>query len=189
MSSPYLSEVRLFAMGFAPRGWAMCAGQTLPINQNQALFSLLGTTYGGNGVTTFALPDMRGRLLMSAGQGAGLSNYNLGERAGIENQTLALSETPPHTHTVTPSQVSGTAPCKNAAATDRGPAGNVPAVELNGVTATYSTQAPDGAEAAGGGVPTITAAMTGGSQPHQNMQPYLVLNYCIALAGIFPSRT
>src|SRR4051812_20024976 len=181
MSDPFLSEIRVFSFSFPPRNWALCQGQLLPINQNQALFALLGTTYGGNGQTTFALPDLRGRLAISQGQGAGLTSYLMGERAGAETETVSASEMPSHTHSVTPSQLTGTVPCKGAPANQRGPGGNVAAAELSSVPAPYSTLAADGSESPSGVAPTIAAATAGGGQPHPNMQPYLVLNYCIAL--------
>ena len=188
MATPYLSEIKLFAFAFPPKGWALCQGQLLPINQNQALFALLGTTYGGNGQTTFALPDLRGRAPLSFGQGGGLQNYVLGQQGGVETETLAITEIPSHTHVVNPAQVNATLPCKNAVATQRSPSGTVPAIEASGVTATYSSAAADSSGSTGAIVPTLSAANTGGGQPHSNLQPYTVLNYCIALQGIFPSQ-
>ena len=189
MATPYLSEIKLFPFNFAPRNWALCAGQLLPINQNQALFSLLGTTYGGNGQTTFALPDLRGRVPAGFGQGQGLADYTLGERGGAEAITLAGAEMPVHTHTVSLANLRATLPCRNAAANQRGPAGNVQAIEATDATATYSSASPDTAGGTSAIVPAIAAANAGGGTPHANMQPYVVLNYCIALVGIFPSRT
>jgi len=189
VATPYLSEIKLFAFNFPPKGWALCQGQLLPINQNQALFALLGTTYGGNGQTTFALPDLRGRAAMSMGQGGGLQNYPLGQQAGVETVTLTSLQLAQHTHVINPSQVNATLPCKNAVGNQRGPSGNVPAIEASGVTATYSSAAPDAAESSAGIIPTLSAGNTGGGQPHGNMQPYTVLNYCIALQGIFPSQS
>jgi microcystin-dependent protein len=186
---PYLSEIKLFAFNFPPKGWAFCAGQLLPINQNQALFALLGTTYGGNGQTNFALPDLRSRVPISMGQGAGLQAYDLGEQAGLEAVTLGSAEMPIHTHSVDPTPLSATIPCVNNTANQRGPSGGVPAIEATGVTATYSTATPDSSESPAAIVPTITASPTGGSQPHTNVQPYLTINYCIALQGIFPSQS
>jgi microcystin-dependent protein len=188
VSTPYLSEIRLLAFNFPPKGWAFCQGQLLPIAQNQALFALLGTMYGGNGQTTFALPDLRGRVPICSDNPLAFGTYALGAHGGSETETLQLTEMPSHTHTVTPSQLTATAPCKNGAATQRGPGGAVPATEASNVTAVYSSGAADGSEAASISAVAITAAATGGSQPHTNMQPYLVLNYCIALQGIFPSR-
>lgn len=169
-SEPFLSEIRWFSFNFAPRGWALCNGQLLPINQNQALFSLLGTTYGGNGQTNFALPDLRGRVC--AHEGNGLS---LGEVLGQEAHTLTISEIPLHLHIE-----KGT----SDAATVATPGGNVLAVADN---TTF------GAAYAAGTTNLVAQAPqsignTGGSQAHENRQPFLVLNACIALTGIFPSQ-
>ena len=190
MSQPYLGMIILVPYNFAPRGWAFCQGQILPINQNTALFSLLGTTYGGNGQTTFALPDLRGRVPNGMGQGPGLSNYSIGQVGGVETATLTVNQMPAHTHVITPGGLTATSRVKNAAGNRQTPVGNVPAIEAAGVTATYSDQAPDASMGAGAiaisGSPT--AATAGGSQPFDNLQPYLTMNYCIALQGIFPSR-
>jgi len=189
MATPYLSEIKLFAFGFAPRNWALCAGQLLPINQNQALFSLLGTTYGGNGQTTFALPDLRGRVPVSMSSAVtGLQNYEIGGKAGAEAVTLAAANMPVHTHATDVTLLTASLPCKNGAANHRGAAGNTPAIEAAGVTAVYSSSAADGSASASAVVPTIVAASAGGGAPHDNVQPYTVLNYCIALTGIFPSQ-
>ena len=169
MSEPFLGMIIIVPYNFAPRGWAFCSGQILPIAQNTALFSLLGTTFGGNGQTTFALPDMRGRCALSSGQGPGLSSYTLGEVAGTETITLTVNQIPAHPHTVLANGESNT--------TGK-PANNYPAT--NGA---YNP-ANDGTQMAAGMIPPSG----GGNQPHDNMQPYLVLNYCIALEGIFPSR-
>lgn len=165
MSEPFLAEVRLFGFNFAPRGWATCDGQILPINQNQALFSLLGTTYGGDGRTTFALPDLRGRVPVHVGDG-----INLGAKGGEEGHVLTVEEMPSHTHELMASSA-------NAASAT--PAGNV--------------YARAGSNTYHGADPAVslrvrTAADTGNGQAHENMQPYVVLNYCIALQGTFPSR-
>ena len=154
----------MFAFGYAPQGWALCNGQQLPINQNQALFSLLGTTYGGNGQTTFALPDLRGRCAMHEGAG-----HILGEAAGSEAVTLSISQLPAHIHAV-------------SAATANADSPNVPGSSLsafnNGYRAATNLVAL-----------TPTSVQTvGGSQPHQNMSPYLAINFCIALIGLFPSQ-
>lgn len=167
---PYLGEIMLFSGNFAPKGWALCNGQLLAINQNQALFSLLGTTYGGNGSTTFALPDLRGRVPIHQGQGPGLSPRVLGERAGAEHHTLAVAEMPAHAHVARASSAAGTA---------AGPAGMVPA--RNPAQIPQYGPSADATLAAG----AISAA--GGSQSHTNMQPVLTLNYVIALQGTFPS--
>jgi microcystin-dependent protein len=163
MAEPFLSEIRVLSFGFAPRGWALCNGQLLPINQNAALFSLLGTTYGGNGTTNFALPDFRGRVPLHEGNG-----HLLGSRGGTEAHTLQLAEMPTHQHTAKALPGAGdTATATNA----------VLAQGLN----VYASAPP---------TTTLNAsasATVGGSQPHLNMQPYCVLNLCIALQGIFPS--
>jgi microcystin-dependent protein len=189
MSEPFLGEINLFAGDFAPRGWALCQGQILPISQNTALFSLLGTNYGGNGTTTFALPDLRGRVIVGAGQGLGLSNYDLGETAGAETMTLTVNQIPAHNHTVAATAMLG---AQSGNANQQPPSsGRVPAVPTvqNQVgLKLYSTQSPDtdikGAQV--GGNPNLSNA--GGSQPHDNLQPFLGLNYIIALQGVFPSR-
>jgi microcystin-dependent protein len=167
MAEPYLSEIKLMSFDFPPKGWAACDGQFMPINQNQALFSLLGTTYGGNGQTTFALPDLRGRVPTHVG-GEG---HFLGEKSGEPAHTLTLSEIPQHFHIASATSDSGDL----FVAT-----GNVlaasPAQLYAPATSNLTTLIPSS-------VTTI-----GGSQPHENMQPYLALNFCIALVGIFPSR-
>jgi microcystin-dependent protein len=152
---------------FAPKGWALCNGQLLPINQNQALFSLLGTTYGGDGESTFALPDLRGRTPIHMGSG-----HTLGERAGENAHTVSISELPTHTHAANASSSVG----NNVV-----PTNNVLASSLN-----QSYRAPDQALTT---LHPATIANVGGSQPHDNMQPYLTLSFCIALQGIFPSPT
>lgn len=170
---PYLAEISIFAGNFAPVGYAFCSGQLISISQNTALFSLLGTTYGGNGVTNFALPDLRGRVVIGAGQGSGLSNFDLGQVGGEEDHTLTVQEIPAHSHAVMAQSGEGNA---NA------PAGNVLAGAVEPVSG-YSSAAPNSAMSAN----TISAA--GGSQPHNNLPPYLAINYIIALTGIFPSRS
>lgn len=167
----YIAEVRLFAGNFAPRNWAFCQGQILSISQNTALFSLLGTTYGGNGQTTFALPDLRGRVPVGTEQGPGLSPVRLGEKAGAQEVTLNVAQMPAHTHTVQSNAAT------NGAATTSRPNGKVPAA--GGAYADSS----DGSALQGD-----VLNQAGGSQPHNNMQPYLGLNYIICLYGIFPSR-
>lgn len=172
MSEPFLSEIKIFSMIYAPRGWAQCNGQFLPINQNQALFSLLGTTYGGNGQTTFALPDLRGCVALHEGTG-----FTLGQKAGEQAHTLTLQELTTHIHDFSQNTavVSATANATVAAPTSNYWANN-------GSTA-YST----GGVSLGAMSPTAVSTV-GGSQAHQNMQPFLVLNFCIALQGIFPSQ-
>ena len=171
MATPFIGQITLFAGNFAPRGWAFCNGQLLAISQNTALFSILGTTYGGNGQTTFALPDLRGRVPIHPGQGPGLSPYDLGQQGGTETVTLSVSSLPAHTHSVSPGATNG-------AQTTNRPARAVPA--RGGAYA--ASPSADASMA-----PTSSAA-TGGGQPHANTQPYLGLNYIIALEGIYPSR-
>ena len=162
MAEPFLSEIRIMSFNFAPKGWAMCNGQLLPINQNQALFSLLGTTFGGDGRVNFALPDLRGRTPIHVGSG-----HTLGERGGEQAHTVSLSEMPAHTHAV------------NASASDGDT--NLPGGDLLATAANVYTP-PNALIAIH---PSVTNV--GGSQPHQNMQPFLTLRFCIALQGIFPS--
>jgi microcystin-dependent protein len=173
MSNPYLGEIRCFAFNFAPKGWALCNGQTLPINQNQALFALLGTTYGGNGTTTFQLPNLQGRVPAHFS-----NNYLLGELTGEANHTLIVTEMPAHNHAIQSVIVEpGGEPERIATATTSafiGPS------NPDGLYAT----SPENSVALAG----QTIGATGGSLPHYNMQPYLVLNFCIAIQGIFPSR-
>jgi microcystin-dependent protein len=169
---PLLASILIFAGNFAPRGWAFCNGQVLSISQNTALFSLLGTTYGGNGIQTFGLPDLRGRVPIHYGQGPGLSNYDLGQMSGTENVTMLLTNMPAHNHLIN---------ANSGAGDTAAPAGAIPA-NTGALDREYSTSAAN---------VTMNAQMvsqTGGSQPFSIMQPYLALNYIIALQGIFPSR-
>jgi microcystin-dependent protein len=177
MSAPFLGEIRAFGFNFAPKSWAMCNGQLLSIQQNAALFSLLGTFYGGNGVTTFALPDLRGRGAVNQGQGPGLSNYVIGEQTGTETVTLISTQMPQHNHLWA---------ANNAVGDQPSPLNSF----LAGAKVLDGTQVPTYAAPGGATVPLATnmLATTGNNLPHQNMQPYLVVNYCIALSGIFPSR-
>ncbi len=165
---PFVGEIRLFAGDFAPRGWAFCQGQLLPISQNTALFSLLGTTYGGDGRTTFALPDLRGRVPVGFGQGPGLSNYSLGQKSGAETVTLNPSQIPSHLHAV---ENLSELPYKSS-----------PADKSD------SKVLVTGSTAGSTGVNTVKTGSAGGSQPHSIVQPVLGMNYIIALQGIFPSR-
>ena len=185
MPEPYLSEIKLFSFNFAPKGWAMCAGQLLPINQNQALFALLGTTYGGDGRVNFALPDLRGRAAL--GRAEEPTTHTLGAKEGTESVTLTANQMPAHTHTLNATQFAGTPACRNGIANQRAPQNNVPAIEANGVAATYSTEPPNAAHAATAATVALTAGNAGGGQAHENRQPYAALNYCICLQGIFPS--
>jgi microcystin-dependent protein len=183
-NEPFLSEIQLFSFGFPPKGWAFCNGQILPISQNQALFALLGTTYGGNGQTTFALPDLRGRAPMHEGGG-----HFLGESSGAETVTVATSQLPAHTHPIDVSGMTLTRRAQNAAANQRTPVDAVPAVAA-GPDLVYSQAAADANMSSAGVVisGTVVADNVGGGQAHENRQPFLALNYCIALVGIFPSQ-
>jgi microcystin-dependent protein len=167
MSTPFLGQITLFSFDFAPKGWALANGQLLPINQNQALFSLLGTFYGGNGTTNFQLPNLQGRVPIHQGSG-----YAIGQSSGTENVTLLTSELPSHTHAAT---------CSHNAGTLGSPSGAVWAADGDG-NLPYSTTA--GATMAPAAISAI-----GGGQPHDNLAPFSVLNFCIALTGIFPSRS
>ena len=164
MGTPFLGEIRIMSFNFPPKGWALCVGTLLPISQNQPLFSLLGTTYGGNGTTNFALPDLQGRASVHMGNG-----FTIGQRAGEPAHTLMPSEAPWHTHNVVGTTSAGDAPFATgnylgAAANVYGPLANTASLQ------------------------PATVTNTGGSQSHENMQPYLVLSFCIALQGIFPSQ-
>lgn len=179
MSTPFMSEIRLFSFNFAPKTWALCNGQLLPINQNQALFSLLGTTYGGDGRTTFGLPNLQGKVPIHIGNG-----HTLGETAGSAGVTLNVQQLPAHNHVLNAQNTIQTADenAQNpagrllAGATVSLAGGNSAPVQMYGPVASLTTLNPQ------------AVANAGGSQPHNNMMPYGVLNYCIALQGIFPSR-
>lgn len=202
MSEPYIGEIRMFGGNFAPRGWAFCNGQILPIATNTALFSILGTTYGGNGQTTFALPNLQGRVAIHQGQSPGTSVYTLGEVGGTENVTLTQLQLPMHTHAATynpsggtPLAASVTIPAANVSATLPAPGGNVPAqivdsrgTSINGYAPAASANASLSGSASLSGTGQITVGVAGGSQPTPILQPYQVVNYIIALVGIFPSR-
>ncbi len=164
MAEPFLSEIRIMSFEFAPKGWALCNGQLLPINQNQALFSLLGTTFGGDGRVNFALPDLRARTPIHVGSG-----HTLGERGGEQAHTLSIAELPEHTHTFNVNSGAGTTTNPNGAVVARAPANM------------YGPPNPLAAMNAG------SSLNVGGSQAHLNMQPFLILSFCIALQGIFPS--
>jgi microcystin-dependent protein len=174
-SNPFLGEIFMAGFNFAPRGYAMCNGQVLPIAQNTALFSLLGTTYGGNGQTTFALPDLRGRVPVHVGQGPGLSPYSLGQNGGTETVTLGANQIPAHNHPLNATTAGGDQLL---------PTDNLIAPDALGGTAPFKTgsSGPNTAMAAS------SIGQAGGGQPHNNLQPYLVLNFYIAVQGIFPSR-
>jgi microcystin-dependent protein len=168
---PFLGEIRMFGFDFAPRGWALCDGRLLPINQNQALFALLGNMYGGNGTTTFALPNLQSRVPIGQGHGAGLSSYVVGQAGGSETVRLTAAQMPAHTHSV---KASG------SAANSTTPEGRVPARSVGrSYAATPDTSTVMNANMLGA---------AGGGQPHANVQPYLAMNFCIAMVGIFPAR-
>jgi microcystin-dependent protein len=176
MADPFVAEIRIFPFNFAPKGWAFCDGQLLPLSQNTALFSLLGTTYGGDGKSTFALPDLQGRAPMHPGQGPGLSLHDLGETGGSETVTLLESEIPAHSHAI---RVSSSGTDEEGL---KNPTNNITGKEANTLPIYITPQAlvamaPEG----------LTPA--GGDFPHNNMMPYLTFNFCIALQGVFPPRT
>lgn len=168
MSEPFLGQLALVGFNFAPQGWALCQGQLLSIAQNSALFSLLGTTYGGDGVTTFALPDLRGRAALGFGQGPGLQNYTQGQTSGAESVTLIQQQIPAHSHSVA---------CAAEEASASSPTGQL----LANATIYAAT--------ANGAMSPAMIGPAGGNQPHDNMPPYLVLNWIIALEGVYPSRS
>ena len=172
MSSPFVAEIRMFGFNFAPTGWAQCNGQLLPISQNTALFSLLGTFYGGDGKSTFALPNLEGRLPLHPGQGPGLSLYDLGETGGAETVTLSESEIPSHAHQL------------RAATQDNADVG-LPSATSSFAASTGGTLYHDTADVQ---LAPQGLSPAGGSQPHNNLQPYLCVNFCIALQGVFPPR-
>lgn len=171
MADPFVAEIRIFPFNFAPKGWAWCDGQLLPLSQNTALFSLLGTTYGGNGKSNFALPDLQGRAPMHPGQGPGLSLHDLGETGGSETVTLLESEIPSHTHNFTASQSDGTdqTPVNQRLATGIG-------IGQYAAAASLTQLSPN------------MLAPAGGDAPHNNLMPYLTFYFCIALQGVFPPR-
>ncbi len=171
---PFVAEIRIFPFNFAPKGWAFCDGQLMPISQNTALFSLLGTTYGGDGKSTFALPNMQGNAPMHPGQGPGLSLHDLGETGGSDTVSLLESEIPSHSHSMSAQNVPlGTVTTASGNTFSRPASGNL-FNKANPVVVNMSDQ---------------TLAPAGGDQPHNNMQPYLTLNFCLALQGVFPPRT
>ena len=173
MSDPFVAEIRIFPGNFAPRGWAFCNGRLIPITQNTALFSLLGTTYGGNGQTTFALPDLQGRAPMHHGDGLGLTPRSIGESSGSQTVSLLTSEVPVHTHTLAASA---------SVAASRDPNNNPLARSRNGLA--YQSVVDQNLT----GMAPQAVSTAGGDVPHNNMQPYLALNFIIALQGIFPPR-
>jgi microcystin-dependent protein len=178
MSDQFVAEIRIFPFNFAPTGWALCNGQLLPISQNTALFSLLGTTYGGDGKSTFALPDMQGNTPMQQGQGSGLSLRDLGEVAGEQNVTLLQTEMPAHNHGAM-ADGPGNTPLAS-------PVSNAWASGLKGAASLYTPSGTQNNDVAMN--PATALSVTGSSLPHNNMMPFLTLNFCIALQGIFPAR-
>ena len=181
-TEPFIGEVKLLGFNFAPKGYATCQGQILSIAQNTALFSLLGTTYGGNGTTTFALPDLQGRAPIGQGQGPGLPYYSMGEVGGTTTVTILTANMPAHVHTLNSARVSVKASTNNAG--EQSPDGTFPATTG---TAAYADAATNGTFT-GGTVVSGTTDIAGGSQPISILNPYLAMNYSIALQGIFPSR-
>jgi microcystin-dependent protein len=172
MADPFVAEIRIFPFNFAPKGWAFCDGQILPLSQNTALFSLLGTTYGGDGKSNFALPDMQGNAPMHPGQGPGLSLHDLGETGGSETVSLLESEIPAHSHAVNASAADGTIGSPNSQLVASGVGVNMYTTSLNAASLNPNA-----------------VATAGGDQPHNNLQPYLTLNFNIALQGVFPPRS
>src|SRR5665213_462183 len=182
MAQPFISQIEAFAFNFPPKGWAFCNGQLLPINQNQALFSLIGTFYGGNGSTTFALPNLQGRVPAHMGEGLLGQNLQLGEVGGEEAHVVNISEMPAHTHPVNADSTAAAA-TKPATSTvlgkSSGTSSTSQALAIDAYSSSTSPASP---------LDSRTISSVGGSQPHENRQPYLTLSYCIALVGIFPSR-
>lgn len=173
MSDPYVGEIRMVGFNFAPSGWAFCNGQLLPISQNAALFALIGTFYGGNGTTTFALPNLQSRVAIHQGQGNGLSLYDIGQTGGVESVALQPSQMPIHNHSVG---------VVNAGGNEASPSGNYPAIESTGTSLNYSNSTPNAS------LNAATIGNAGGSTPVPVIQPYVCVNFIIALQGIFPSR-
>jgi microcystin-dependent protein len=176
----FIGEIQMFGCNFAPRGWSFCNGQLVSIASNTALFSLLGTTYGGNGTTNFALPDLRSRTPVHQGQGPGLSIYDIGQKTGTETVTLLATEMPAHNHVAS---TTATQPCLNAGGNNETPVNAFPAPNPAAEVFSSTSNGNMGALSV-----TTTLANSGGGQPHDNMPPYLVVNFCIATQGVFPSR-
>ena len=175
MANPFVAEIRIFGGNFAPKGWALCNGQLLPLSQNTALFSLLGTTYGGDGKSNFALPNLQGCIPLQPGQGPSLSLRDLGETGGQATVTLLATEMPSHTHVPQ---------CNSAAAGVAIPTSNVWGAMPRGLGSAYTPSSASNVT-----MSPVALSVTGGSLPHNNMPPYLVLTFIIALVGVFPSRT
>jgi microcystin-dependent protein len=182
MSSPFVAEIRMFGFNFAPTGWAQCNGQLLPISQNTALFSLLGTFYGGDGKSTFALPDLQGSVATQQGQGSGLQQWFLGESQGSETVTLLQTEMPAHQHFFMATSVNGTNQTAAGGQLAKGFKGNIQASNTARMYSATASPSP---------VTTmnpLALSVTGSSFPHNNMMPFLTVNFCIALQGVFPPR-
>jgi|HubBroStandDraft_1064217.scaffolds.fasta_scaffold120849_2 microcystin-dependent protein len=177
---PFLGEIRMVGFNFAPNGWALCNGQLLAISSNTALFSLLGTTFGGNGVSTFGLPNLQSRVPIHQGQGVGLSVYTMGEMAGFENITLITNQIPAHNHLMA---------INNANANQTDPTGGLLSKTNNGDRTSPLAYPTYSNAASTGNLANNAISMTGGNLPHSNLQPFLVVNFIIALNGIFPSRS
>jgi microcystin-dependent protein len=174
MAQPYVGEIRMFGGNFAPAGWMFCEGQLLPISENETLFNLIGTTYGGDGQSTFGLPDLRGRLPIHQGQGSGLTSRTLAETGGVETVTLTVNQIPAHSHTgLATNNVANSASAANKILASGSVVSTLP----------YGTDAPLAA------LNATTVGLVGGSQPHNNFQPYLCVDFIISLFGIFPSQT
>lgn len=182
MSNPFLAEIRILPLGFAPKGWAMCDGQILSLSQNTALFSLLGTTYGGDGKSNFGLPNLKGCAPLQPGQGPGLSLYDLGETGGTQIVTLLQSEMPMHTHSLA---------CVDGArmAPEVGNPANSTLSKAAGSSPPTPYIPPPAASGTAGQLNANMVSFAGGDQPHNNMMPFLTLNFCIALQGVFPARS
>jgi microcystin-dependent protein len=173
MSEPFLGEIRMTGFNFAPQGWALCDGQLLPISQNEALFAIIGTYYGGNGTSNFALPNLQSRVPIHQGVGSGLSQYIVGQTGGVESVALQYNQMPVHNHSVG---------VVNAGGNVAGPSGNYPAIESTGTSLNYSNSTPNAS------LNAATIGNAGGTTPVSIIQPYLCVNFIIALTGIFPTR-
>lgn len=185
--SVYVGEIILVGFNFAPAGWAFCDGSLLPISENETLFQLIGTTYGGDGESTFALPDLRGRIPLGTGQGPALQNYTLAQTGGSETITLTVTQLPSHAHPIDTSALTASLKCRNGAGNQRTPVGNVHAIEAAGATMPYSSASAN-ATMNGDPIDITGVADAGGIEPHDNIQPYLGLNFCISLFGVFPGQ-
>ena len=189
MSEPFIGEIRMFGFNFPPRGWVTCSGQLIPISQNPTLYALINTYYGGDGVTTFGIPDLRGRVPISSGQAPGLTYYPLGTRYGYERIILNDSQMPNHSHTATPDLQSHT-PAANSAGNESSPGGNAPAEYTDAARTAEKlySNAPNSNLATGTVTGTVGIGESGGNQAHDNRQPLIALNFCMAIEGLFPSR-